>query len=118
MADGNQSDSDLSDAQPARVGAAFSESPESPDALGSPDSGPEFAPDEQGEQSESSDHDAMDDGDFDGPASPRSVQSNDDASDRATSPSGRAAAKRKATQVIEDDYMRENPELYGLRRSV
>ena len=117
MADGNQSDSDLSDAQPARVGAAFSESPESPDALGSPDSGPEFAPDEQGEQSESSDHDALDDGDFDGPGSPRSVQSND-ASDRASSPSGRTAAKRKATQVIEDDYMRENPELYGLRRSV
>src|SRR5207237_9059968 len=30
----------------------------------------------------------------------------------------RPAPKRKSTLNIEDDFMRENPELYGLRRSV
>ena len=116
MADDARSDSDLSDTQPAGVNAA---SPESADAVGSPDEGPEFAPEDQEEPSDSSDHDAQDDGDFDAAGSPASMQSNDnDASDRAGSASARAVAKRKTAQTTEDDYMRENPELYGLRRSV
>ncbi|KAK4154619.1 P-loop containing nucleoside triphosphate hydrolase protein [Chaetomidium leptoderma] len=113
IADGNLSDSDLSDGQPAGVGAA---SPESADAAGSPDEGPEFAPEEQEEPSDSSDHESPNDGDFDAAGSPASIQSND-ASDRAASPSAPTAAKRKSGHAIEDDYMRDNPELYGLRRS-
>ncbi|KAK4101689.1 hypothetical protein N658DRAFT_51637 [Parathielavia hyrcaniae] len=111
--DASQSDSGLSDAQPAEAHAASSESG---DAAGSPDEGPDFAPDEQENPSDSSDHDASDDGDFDAPNRSASVQSNA-ASDRAASASARPAVKRKAAPVIEDDYMRENPELYGLRRS-
>ncbi|KAK4044532.1 P-loop containing nucleoside triphosphate hydrolase protein [Parachaetomium inaequale] len=115
IADDARSDSDLSDTQPAGVRAA---SPESADAVGSPDEGPEFAPENHEEPSDSSDHDAQDDGDFDAAGSPASMQSNDnDASDRAGSASARAVAKRKTGQTTEDDYMRENPELYGLRRS-
>jgi chromodomain-helicase-DNA-binding protein 1 len=114
VADATQSDSDLSDAQPAGIDAA---APESPDAVGSPDEAPEFAADGQEESSDSSDHDALDDNDFDVADSPASVPSND-ASDHAASASVRTAVKRKAAQVLEDEYMRENPELYGLRRSV
>jgi chromodomain-helicase-DNA-binding protein 1 len=114
VTNGNQSDSDLSDARPAAVDVA---SPESDDAAGSPDEEPGFAQEEHEEQSDSSDNDAQDDGDFDAAGSPASVQSNDDA-DRAASASPRPLPKRKATQVVEDDFMRENPELYGLRRSV
>lgn len=114
VTNGIQSDSDLSDARPAAADVA---SPESADAAGSPDEEPGLAEEEQEEQSDSGDNDAQDDGDFDAAGSPASAQSNDDA-DRATSASPRPAAKRKATQVIEDEYMRENPELYGLRRSV
>ncbi|KAH6845232.1 P-loop containing nucleoside triphosphate hydrolase protein [Chaetomium sp. MPI-CAGE-AT-0009] len=113
LADTARSESDLSDAQPAEVDAA---SPESDDAAGSPDEGQTFTPDEQDEQSGSSDNDGHGDGDFDAAGSPASAQSND-VSDQAESASARAAAKRKAGQTIEDDFMRENPELYGLRRS-
>ncbi len=114
VSDGNQSDSDLSDAQPAGLGAASSESP---DAVGSPDEGPEFAQEEQEESSDASDNDAVNDEDFDAAGSPASARSND-LSDRDASASGPAVAKRKAAQTIEDEFMRENPELYGLRRSV
>lgn len=115
VSDGNPSDSDLSDTQPAGARAA---TPASVDAAGSPDEGPAYAPEEQEEdESDPSDNDAVDDGDFDAPASPASIQSND-ASDHDASASGHAVAKRKAAQAIEDVYMRENPELYGLRRSV
>lgn len=116
VANGIPSDSDLSDARPAAVDVA---PPESDDAAGSPDEEPGSAREEHEEQSDSSENDAQDDGDFDTAGSPASVQSNDDA-DRAASASAspRRLPKRKAPQVIEDDYMRENPELYGLRRSV
>jgi chromodomain-helicase-DNA-binding protein 1 len=119
LADTARSESDLSDTQPAEVDA---ESPDSDDAAGSADEGQAFTPEEQDEQSGSSDNDGPGDGDFDTAGSPASVQSNDVSdqaeSDQAESASARAAAKRKAGQTIEDDYMRENPELYGLRRSV
>lgn len=113
VSDGNQSDSDLSDAQPAGLGAASSFA----DAAGSPDEGPEFAQEEQEDSSDASDNDAVNDEDFDAAGSPASARSND-LSDRDASASGPAVAKRKAAHTIEDEYMRENPELYGLRRSV
>lgn len=115
LANGNQSDSELSEAQPAAAGVA---SPESADAVGSPDDGPAPAQEEEHEEpSASSDNDnAQDDGDFDATGSPESAQSNDTPA-RATSSSARASAKRKA-QIMDDEYIRENPELYGLRRSV
>src|SRR4051812_42127039 len=83
IADGAGSDSDLSDTHPAGVGAA---SPESADAVGSPDVEPDFAPEEQDDASDSSEHDAQDDGDFDEGGSPASAQSND-ASDQTASAS-------------------------------
>jgi chromodomain-helicase-DNA-binding protein 1 len=110
-ANDNRSESDLSEAQPAAAGVP---SPDSADAVGSPDEGPELG---QGESSDSSDNDAPDDGDFDAAGSPGSVQSNVDG-DHTASASARPAPKRKAAQAIEDEFMRENPELYGLRRSV
>ncbi|KAI1817790.1 P-loop containing nucleoside triphosphate hydrolase protein [Poronia punctata] len=58
---------------------------------------------------------ASDDADFDMEESPASPQS-DDHDERSTSHESRRAPKRKAG-VEEDDYIRENPELYGLRRS-
>lgn len=115
VTNGVQSDSELSDSRPAVVDVA---SPESADAAGSPDEEPGLAEEEHEEQSDSSDNNVQDDEDFDATGSPASVQSIDDDDDRAASASPRPAAKRKATQVIEEDFMRENPELYGLRRSV
>ncbi|KAH6619823.1 CHD1-like protein [Chaetomium sp. MPI-SDFR-AT-0129] len=114
IADDARSDSDLSESQPAPLDAA---TPESDDAAGSPDDdGPEFAPNEQEELSESSEHEAIDDGDFDEAGSPASAQSSG-AADRVHSTSARVIIKRKTAPTTEDDYMRENPELYGLRRS-
>jgi chromodomain-helicase-DNA-binding protein 1 len=112
-----RSGSELSDAQP--VGALASESE---DAADSPDEGPESAAEEEHDEeshlSDSSDnHDAADDEDFNAHGSPASVASPAPNSELAAG-SNQAAAKRKAAQAIEDEYMRVNPELYGLRRSV
>ena len=98
----DQSDSDLSEVQPvdADVADATAQNP----ALAGEDS------------SGSSDNDASDDADFDMADSPVSPRSND--GNARTVLESRPAPKRKATQQIEDDFMRENPELYGLRRSV
>ena len=112
-ADAPQSESDLSDVQAADhdLDAPSSES----DAEVDP---PSEKPDRNFDQvSGESNNDASDDGDFDVPDSPASAQSNNNNS-RAGSTSSRHAAKRKAAQAMEEDFMRENPELYGLRRSV
>ncbi|KAJ4295859.1 ATP-dependent DNA helicase Hrp3 [Collariella sp. IMI 366227] len=112
--DAQEGDSGLSDTQLAGADAA---TPGSDDAAGSPDEEPEMTRDVQEEQTESSGQEDMEDDDFDAVATPGSVQSND-ASDPAVSPSARTATKRKAGHaMLEDDYIRENPELYGLRRS-
>ncbi|KAL2171861.1 hypothetical protein VTG60DRAFT_1248 [Thermothelomyces hinnuleus] len=111
IADAAQSNSHLSDTQPSGVGGA---SPDSADDAGSADDEPEFAPEEQDDASHSSEHDAPDDADFNEEDSPASAQSND-ASDRPVSAS--TAPKRKAAHILDDEYIRENPELYGLRRS-
>lgn len=70
---------------------------------------------------ESSDNDepnnASEDADFDMEDSPAPSQSDAHHEETSTSNSSRRAPKRKVT-ADEEDYMRENPELYGLRRSV
>lgn len=110
--DRDQSESDLSDVQ---APVAESPSAENSDA---PDSPPEDAHLTHEDHSESSDNDnnASDDGDFDMADSPASARS-DAEEGRNESVEARPPPKRKA-QAIEDDFMRENPELYGLRRSV
>lgn len=60
---------------------------------------------------------ASDDADYDIEESPAPSQSDANRESRSTSQDSRRAPKRKAV-VEEDDYIRENPELYGLRRSV
>lgn len=78
------------------------------------------------ESEESSVADASDDGDFDMQATSPSQRGNDEEDDnededdvtagRASSSDSARAPKRKAP--VEDEYMKANPELYGLRRSV
>lgn len=111
MANGDQSDSDLSDVQPVDVDGPSSDPVV---AARAPAQLPAVTLEDP---SESSDNDASDDADFDMADSPASAQSNEDAVGNAARDS-RPPPKRKATQTIEDDFMRENPELYGLRRSV
>jgi len=60
---------------------------------------------------------ASDDADYDMEETPAASQSDDNRDERSTSNESRRAPKRKAG-AEEDDYIRENPELYGLRRSV
>ncbi|KAJ9134013.1 Chromatin remodeling factor 6-1 [Pleurostoma richardsiae] len=112
VANGIQSESDLSDVQPADADHQSSESPNIPDSR----NGDKQADGLDG-SSESSDDDASDDADFDMADSPASPRSNGVQNERAGSDDSRRAAKRKAGTSLEEDYMRENPELYGLRRS-
>lgn len=111
IANGDHSDSDLSDTHGAGADGAPSENVDIP---GSVAQQPTVTLEDP---SEPSDNDASDDADFDMADSPASPQSNDGAGHSVTLES-RPAPKRKATQTIEDEFMRENPELYGLRRSV
>jgi chromodomain-helicase-DNA-binding protein 1 len=59
---------------------------------------------------------ASDDADYDMEESPAPVTANEPRDDGSTSSESRRPAKRKL--VSEDQHMLENPELYGLRRSV
>jgi chromodomain-helicase-DNA-binding protein 1 len=108
---GNQSDSDLSDVQAIDVD---SRPPRDAETSASPEQ-PEVTVEEP---SDASDSNASDDGEFDAPESPASVHSVSRRDERASSSESRSSSKRKVTNITEDDYMRENPELYGLRRSV
>lgn len=73
--------------------------------------------DEDIQDSDVSDADnASDDGDFDMQLSPAS-QHEDVAEDGASSPDSSRGSKRKAP-IDDDQYIKANPELYGLRRSV
>ncbi|OAA43288.1 chromo domain-containing protein 1 [Metarhizium rileyi] len=65
---------------------------------------------------ESSAGNASEDADFDIQESVASHQDDNVERDRASSSASSRPSKRKAV-VVEEDYMRENPELYGLRRS-
>jgi chromodomain-helicase-DNA-binding protein 1 len=60
---------------------------------------------------------ASEDADFDMQASVASQHDADGEPDRDSSPASSRPSKRKPA-IVEEDYMRENPELYGLRRSV
>lgn len=69
------------------------------------------------QDSDGSDEDnASDDGDFDMQPSPASHHE-EAADDRASSSDSNRGSKRKAP-VDDEDYIKANPELYGLRRSV
>lgn len=67
---------------------------------------------------EDEDADGSDDGDYDAP-SPPSRASVDSRHSSVSSDGSSVPRKRKAEPDVDDDqYMQENPELYGLRRSV
>lgn len=95
----------------------------------SPDQTPTATEDAPGEivddivmhQTTSSDEDASHDADYEMHATPGSNHDDGDDDevllDRASSTDSNRASKRKAP-VDEDDFIRANPELYGLRRSV
>lgn len=68
------------------------------------------------ESEQSSEDNASDDADFDMEESAPS-QNGDAVEERASSSDSTRASKRKAP-VGEDEYIKANPELYGLRRSV
>lgn len=110
---GDQSDSDLSDVQAADIDEP------SPESVDQPDSSNDVkAEDDSREPSEASDNDVSDDADFDMAESLASGQSNHDRDERSSSNDSRRAPKRKAGPVLDDDFIRNDPELYGLRRSV
>ena len=106
------SDSDPSDARP-QMSDRRSPSPpaHAEDELNGVDEGHDPA-----ESDASTPDNASEDADFDVQESPAS--NHDEAMpDRPSSSDSNRAPKRKAA-VVEDDFMRANPELYGLRRSV
>ncbi|RYO79911.1 hypothetical protein DL766_003838 [Monosporascus sp. MC13-8B] len=71
---------------------------------------------ESDQSSDNDDNNASDDADFDMEESPAPSQSDTPQDQRSTSNDSRRIPKRKAA-TEEDEYIRENPELYGLRRS-
>lgn len=109
-----QSDTDIPDAR---------ESPMDRSSPSASEAQPHETPDHIDEDRASSDDDgssldnASEDGDFDMQESVASPQDGDAEVNRESSPASSRPSKRKTT-VAEEDYMRENPELYGLRRSV
>ncbi|KAB5536493.1 CHD1-like protein [Coniochaeta sp. 2T2.1] len=112
VANGSQTDSDLSDVQAPDVEAPSPNTPEAEEVMVA---NPAFAVQEG---SDSSDDDASADADFDMEDSPQSPQSEQDDDDEPSPSNGsHQPSKRKAPTAAEEDYMRENPELYGLRRS-
>jgi chromodomain-helicase-DNA-binding protein 1 len=111
-ATGNPSDSDLSDVQAPDAEAP---SPDTPEAEEVTVRNPGLTVDEG---SEPSDDDASADADFDMDDSPQSPQSDQDDDEPSPANGSRQPSKRKAPTSAEEEFMRENPELYGLRRSV
>lgn len=112
---GHQSDSDLSDVRDnaARL-ASPSLSPDPNDSTGYINGAPDFA------ESESSgdENNASDDADFDMDEDAASIVQSDGAGDvHSSSNDSQRPTKRKAA-AREDDFIKANPELYGLRRSV
>lgn len=113
LLDPEPSDSDLSDVQAPDVASPSSDSVNNFDSTAHDGRADDFDG-----ASSPSDNGASDDADFDEVAdSPASLRSNGPA-EGAASDDSRTASKRKAGGSLEEDYMRENPELYGLRRSV
>lgn len=134
---GHLSDSDLSDVEPTYANAA------SPSASAAPEEDDDeidedeedddlaVANDFEDEPSEPSEDDVSDDADFDDAQSDGDADGDADADpdldaaaldqddeSPASSDSGHAPKRKASAMLAEDDYMRTNPELYGLRRSV
>lgn len=117
LLDPELSDSDLSDAPAADIESPSSNSPGDLDQAGA-----DVRVDDFDDPSSSSDEDAPNDGDFDDVAEQASPGSHNGQIQAAASPASsddsRTASKRKADPIDEEDFIRDNPELYGLRRSV
>ncbi|KAI0484925.1 P-loop containing nucleoside triphosphate hydrolase protein [Xylariaceae sp. FL0804] len=119
MLDDRMSESDLSEVHETAAAAQASDSPAS--ASPSPnhhESSNDAEAETDFQQADSSDGvgNASDDADFDMEDSPARSQSDAPEDERSTSNESRRPTKRKVA-VDEDEYIRENPELYGLRRS-
>lgn len=116
LLDPESSDSDLSDAPVADIESPSSNSPGEHHQAAADGRVDDFH-----DPPTSSDEDAPNDEDFDDVAEPVSPGSHNgllDAAASASSDDSREVSKRKAAPVDEDDFIRDNPELYGLRRSV
>ncbi|KAK8056887.1 Chromodomain helicase [Apiospora rasikravindrae] len=117
VADGAQSDSDLSEvnetvviARPRGSPSAFDHDHDSDDAK------PDSEPHEAAESSAEENNDVSDDADFDMEDSPVASHSDAAQEERSESNDSHRAAKRKVG-AGENEYIAANPELYGLRRS-
>lgn len=118
LLDPELSDSDLSDAPAADIESPSSNSPGELDQAGA-----DGRVDDFDDRSSSSDEDAPNDGDFEDVAERVSPRSHNGQIETAVSAASSdddspTASKRKADPIDEDDFIRDNPELYGLRRSV
>lgn len=108
-----ESDSDLSDVREPPPVAATSLS-----AGSTPNRRSEFGHEDiESEQPSEDDDNASDDGDFDMEDSPAVALSHVSHNERSSSHDSRRPQKRKLG-VEEDEHIKANPELYGLRRSV
>ena len=112
-ANGDQSDSDLSDVHAADADGSSPDFVEDRGTIQGAAAGNGFE-----EASEPSDGDGSDDADFDMAESVASANSDDGLNQPASSNGSHRTPKRKAPAASEDDFMRNDPELYGLRRSV
>lgn len=117
LLDPEPSDSDLSDAPVADIESPTSNSPDKLDQVAADGRAEDFD-----DHSSSSDQDAPNDGDFDDVAEPASPVSHSGligaTASAASSDDSRDASKRKAAPMDEEEFIRDNPQLYGLRRSV
>lgn len=115
VARGHQSDSDLSDVHDnAAVPVSSSPSPDPNDSTGYINGAPDFA------ESDSSgdDNNASDDADFDMDDDAASIVQSDGAGDAHSSSNDSQRPSKRKVAAREDEYIKANPELYGLRRSV
>lgn len=126
-ADQQGNESDISDGLDAPNSPLEQPSPSEPEAANDEAMNHADVDRHRSESEESSVADASEDGDFDMQATSPSQHGNDDEDDhedeeddatagRASSSDSARAPKRKAP--VEDEYIKANPELYGLRRSV
>ena len=119
VADGAQSDSDLSEvndtvviARPRGSPSAFDHDHDSDD-----DAKQDSEPHKVADSSAEEDNEVSDDADFDAEDSPVASHSDAAQDERSESNDSHRAAKRKVGGG-ENEYIAANPELYGLRRSV
>ena len=107
-----QAESDLSDARDVPTAQVHDEEDEQSDE----DAMHDMATSEMDED-EDEDAPGEDDADYDA-ESPPPEQAGEVSHDRSTSEESARPGKRKSDDVDDEEYMKENPELYGLRRSV